>query len=136
MRLVSLRLLSGFCLALAIPTLASAQGANAAKKVPPGTYVLVADSGYAGPDVSTFTVRFEGDSLLVAEQEGQLMVRSKLTYEGQDLVWTDLEGNVMCPDVGRYKVTLGEGFVRFVPVSDPCDGRLQVVANVRFVKKA
>ena len=137
MRRVLPHLLTTLCLALAVSAGAAAQNAGGASaKVPPGTYTLVPDTGYAGPDVSAFTVQFIGDTLLIVKQAGLMVVRSTLKYEGPVMLWTDLEGEMMCPEPARYSVTVGKDFVRVTPVVDSCEGRATVTSGVRMVRQS
>ena len=121
----------------ALPSHASAQAA-APRKITSGTYQVVPDQNYAGGmDVSVFTARFEGDSLMVLEQSGMMMTRSRIAYEGEHITWTDLEGSLMCPGTAKYKLTISEDgkTVRLAPVEDGCGERSAIVAQVSFVRK-
>lgn len=132
-----LRLLTLAALTLAVvPGAAGAQNA-ATKTIPPGSYSLVADSNFTGGvDVSGFTLRFEGDSILVAEQGGMTFIRSRLAYTSEELTWTDLEGQLSCPGVARYKYSVDarSGDVRLTPIEDSCPERSGVLAQVRLVR--
>ena len=80
---------------------------------------------------------FEGDSIMFIEQSGSLMSRSRTSYEGEHLVWTDLEGQLMCPGQAKYKLTISEDgkTVRLAPVEDGCGERSAIIAQVSFVRK-
>ncbi len=121
-----------------LPSLVVAQGAAAMRKIPAGVYQIVPDSAFsAGIDMTAFTMRFDGDSLMTVEQSGTMMSRAKITYEGDNILWTDLEGELMCPGTAKYKITFkasGASF-RLTPVEDPCDQRSAIVVQIQLVKK-
>lgn len=122
---------------LFLPASTDAQAASA-KRIPSGLYQVVPDQNFsAGMDVSAFTVRFEGDTLMLVEQMGATMTRSRMTYEGEHVTWTDLEGQLMCPGVARYKFVISNGdrTVRFTPVEDGCGERSAIIAQVSMVRK-
>ncbi len=124
-------------LVLVLPSMASAQS-SAARKIAPGTYVVVPDANFAGGiDVSVFTIRFEGDSLMVTEQSGATMTRSRTSYQGDQLQWTDLEGELTCPGVAKYKVAISdEGkTVRLTPVEDGCPERSAIIAQISLKRQ-
>ncbi|MFN8666213.1 MAG: hypothetical protein U0164_03325 [Gemmatimonadaceae bacterium] len=120
-----------------VGSVASAQTA-APRKITPGTYQVVPDQNFSGGmDVSVFTARFEGDSIMVIEQSGMMMSRSRVAYEGEHLTWNDLEGSLMCPGTAKYKLTISEDgkTVRLAPVEDGCGERSAIIAQVSFVRK-
>lgn len=123
---------------LAVPSFAAAQNGSSPRKIAPGTYQIVPDQNFSGGiDVSVFSARFEGDSIMVVEQSGALMSRSRLAYEGEHLLWTDLEGQLSCPGQAKYKLTISEDgkTVRMAPVEDGCGERSAIIAQVSFVRK-
>jgi hypothetical protein len=121
----------------AMPVASSAQSSPAPKRIPSGVYRVVPDQNFsAGMDVSAFTVRFDGDTLMLVEQMGTTMTRSRMTYEGEHVTWTDLEGQLMCPGVARYKFTVSsdDKTVRMTPVEDGCGERSAIIAQVAMVR--
>jgi len=125
---------------LTMPSVAlSQQGtSSAAKKVTPGLYQVVADPNFsAGMDMSVFTMRIDGDSSLVIEQAGALAARARLWYEGEHMLWSDLEGQLMCPGTAKYKLSIAEDgkSFRLSPVEDPCAERSAIVAQIKMVLK-
>lgn len=131
------RVLVAACIAL-LPAAVSAQ-ASAPRKIVPGTYQVVPDPNFAGGiDVSAFTMRFEGDSLMVIEAGGAMMTRSRMSYEGENLVWTDLEGELACPGTAKYKLTISEDTktLRFTPIEDGCAERSAIIVQISLVRKA
>ncbi|MEO7963500.1 MAG: hypothetical protein ABIT38_06270 [Gemmatimonadaceae bacterium] len=136
MSLVRRALLIIAVIAVASPRVAQAQ-ASAAKKIPSGTYSIVANPNFSAEvDVTAFTIRFEGDSSMVTEQNGTVFIRSKLTYVGEELTWVDTEGQLSCPGTSRYKVAIdaANGDVRLTPVEDSCAERSGVLSQVKLVK--
>lgn len=132
------RHLSLSVLLLVLPAAATAQGSDASPRIAPGTYQVVPDQNFSGGmDVSAFTMRFEGDSIMVIEQDGAMMTRSRTSYDAGHLVWTDVEGSLACPGVAKYKVTLtDEGKrIRLTPVEDGCPERSAIVAQISLVRK-
>lgn len=124
-------------LVLSVPTMASAQSSTA-KKIAPGLYQVVPDANFAGGmDVSAFSMRFEGDSLMVIEQSGAMMTRSRMSYDGEFLVWTDLEGELMCPGSARYKLIVSQDgrSIRLTPVQDGCEERAAIIAQISLQRK-
>jgi len=124
-------------LILSVPAMAAAQS-SAPKKIAPGLYQIVPDANFAGGiDVSAFSMRFDGDSLMAIEQSGAMLTRSRTSYEGEHLVWTDLEGELMCPGVARYKVVFSdEGrSIRLTPVKDACAERSAIIAQISLKRK-
>ena len=122
-----------------VPAAASAQGGGAApKKIAAGTYQIVPDSNFSGGfDVTGFTMRFDGDSLMMVEQNGTMMTRSRIAYEGENLTWSDLEGELMCPGTAKYKLVFSEGGskIRLTPVEDGCAERSAIIAQISLVRK-
>ncbi|HEX4932895.1 MAG TPA: hypothetical protein VFV33_06940 [Gemmatimonadaceae bacterium] len=121
----------------AMGTEASAQSAPP-RKIAPGTYQIVPDQNFSGGmDVSVFTARFDGDSIMVIEQGGMMMTRSRVAYEGEHLTWTDLEGSLMCPGTAKDKLSISEDgkTVRLAPVEDGCGERSAIIAQISFVRK-
>ncbi|MBK6489167.1 MAG: hypothetical protein IPF98_20480 [Gemmatimonadetes bacterium] len=124
-------------LLLSVPAMASAQS-SPAKKIAPGVYQVVPDANFAGGmDLSAFSMRFEGDSVMVIEQSGAMMTRSRTSYDGEHLVWTDLEGELMCPGTARYKLVFSqEGrSIRLTPVEDGCAERSAIIAQISLQRK-
>jgi hypothetical protein len=124
-------------LLLALPARAEAQ-ANAPRKIAPGVYQVVPDPSFAaGFDVSGFNMRFHGDTAMVIEQGGAMMTRSRTSYEGENLVWTDLEGELMCPGVAKYKLVFSdEGrTIRLTPVEDGCAERSAIIAQISLKRR-
>lgn len=131
------RRLTIVALCLVLPAAATAQGNGTATRIAPGTYRVVPDSNFsAGMDVSAFTMRFEGDSVMVIEQAGAMVTRSRTSYEGEHLVWTDLEGALACPGVAKYKLAIANDGkrVRLTPVEDGCPERSAIVAQISLVR--
>ena len=117
---------------------ANAQSAAALRKIPAGVYQIVPDSNYsAGMDLSNFTMRFDGDSLMSVEQGGTMMSRARTSYAGELILWTDFEGDLMCPGTATYRISFDATatVLRLTPVEDPCDQRLLIVSQVHLVRK-
>ena len=117
---------------------ANAQSAAALRKIPAGVYEIVPDSNYsAGMDLSNFTMRFDGDSLMSVEQGGTMMSRARTSYAGELILWTDFEGDLMCPGTAKYRIAFDATatVLRLTPVEDPCDQRSLVVSQVHLVRK-
>lgn len=131
------RIVVALCFFSATPALAVAQGrASAPKRIPAGTYVLVPDSTYSGgPDLSAFTVTFQGDTLMILEQGGAMMAKTKIAYDQATMTWTDFEGEMMCAGTARYTHLVSDTEVRLVPIEDSCTGRISIVMQIKLVKK-
>jgi hypothetical protein len=120
-----------------VPALAEAQ-AGASRKITPGVYQVVPDPSFsAGFDVSAISMRFHGDTVMVIEQGGAMMTRSRTSYEGEHLVWTDLEGELMCAGVAKYKLVFSdEGrTIRLTPVEDACAERSAIIAQISLKRR-
>ncbi len=114
-----------------IPTLGSAQD----KKITPGLYDMVPDANFsAGFDPAGIVVEFT-DTHMTATMQGQLMVKSKITLSGDMLTIEDLEGQVACPGIAKFKVTFTDKGFRMAPVEDPCAERGAVLAQITMVKQ-
>ena len=117
---------------------ANAQSAAALRKIPAGVYEIVPDSNYsAGMDLSNFTMRFDGDSLMSVEQGGTMMSRARTSYAGDLILWTDFEGDLMCPGTAKYRIAFDATatVLRLTPVEDPCEQRSLVVSQVHLARK-
>lgn len=117
---------------------AQAQSATALRRIPAGVYQIVPDSNYsAGMDVSTFTMRFDGDSLMTVEQGVTTMSRARTSYEGELILWTDFDGDLMCPGTAKYRISFDATatVLRLTPVEDPCDQRSLIISQVHLVKQ-
>lgn len=124
-------------LVLALPLSVQAQ-ANAPRKITPGVYQVVPDPSFAaGFDVSAVNMRFHGDTIMVIEQGGAVMARARTSYEGEHLVWTDLEGELMCDGVAKYKLAFSdEGkTIRLTPVADACAERSAIIAQISLKRR-
>lgn len=123
------------CLPLALlATVPMAAGAQD-KKIAPGMYELVADANFsAGFDVTGVVVEFT-ETTMTAMMQGQLLVKSKIAISGDIMTIEDIEGQVACPGIAKFKVTISDKGVRMSPVEDPCAERGAVLAQVTMVKK-
>lgn len=122
-------LLLPLALLLAVPASSEAQ-----TKIPPGTYSLVPDATFnVDFDVSSVVIEFT-ENTMTATAGGTILVKSSFTIAGDMMTITDLEGQVACPSVSKYKVTISEKGIRVTPVEDPCAERSSVLAQVTFVK--
>lgn len=120
----------GVLVAAATPALAEAQST----KVPAGTYTLVVDSGAVlNAPIASITLVFT-DSVLTANVDGQMVIRSRLSMKDDNLVMTDFEGEMACAMPATYKVELNPKGVRLTPLEDMCEGRSTVLAAVTLVK--
>lgn len=120
------------------PAALLAQGAPVPARIPSGAYRVVPDPTAAlGVDVSAFVLRFEGDSSLVVEQGGMLLTRARVQVAGDEVTWTDLDGQMVCPGQARYKLTLSDDrrTLRLTPVTDGCAERSMVVSQVSLVRQ-
>ena len=98
----------------AVPAVSEAQA-----KIPPGIYSLVPDPTYnVDFDASAVVVEFT-ENTMTAMAGGALLVKSSFTIAGDAMTITDLEGQVACPSVAKYKVTVTDKGIRVTPVEDP-----------------
>ncbi|MFN8582297.1 MAG: hypothetical protein U0163_15155 [Gemmatimonadaceae bacterium] len=103
--------------------------------VPVGTYALVPDSGYAGPDLTSFAVTFRSDSsMTIMSPDGTLIVKSKLAYEGETVTLNDLDGSNVCPYAGKYAIVGDAKAFKLSLIADGCPDRSQIVAGLKWVK--
>jgi len=103
-------------------------------KIPNGTYTLVADSGFTlDVPLASITLVF-ADSILTANVDGQMVIRSRLTQAGDQLTMTDLEGEMACAMPATYKVEERPAGLRLTPLEDMCTNRSSVLAGVTLVK--
>ena len=109
---------------------------DAQAKIPPGTYGLVPDATYnVDFDVSSVVIEFT-ENTMTALAGGTILVKSSFTIAGDVMTITDLEGQVACPSVSKYKVIISDKGIRVTPVDDPCAERSAVLAQVTFVKRS
>ncbi len=117
--------------AFAAPVALEAQ----AKKIPPGLYQVVPDANFSAPmDVAGILVEFT-DTHMTATMQGQVMVKSRISFAGDVVTIEDLEGQVACPGTAKYKVSTTDKGIRITPVEDPCPERGQILSQVTMVKK-
>lgn len=136
MRIVGLALVGLFAVAVAAPDASAQSSASGPTFLPHGNYTMAPDSGYAGPDLAGVVLHFTDDSTLVVNNaDGSLLVKARLTYDAGTISMNDLEGDSMCPSVGKYKLTGDEQAFRMVLVLDGCTDRATIVTMVRFVKQ-
>lgn len=120
----------GALLAAATPALAEAQST----KIPSGTYTLVLDSGAViNAPIESITI-VVADSILTANVDGQMVMRSRLSMKDDNLVMTDFEGEMACAMPATYKVELKPKGVRLTPLEDMCENRSTVLAAVTLMK--
>jgi hypothetical protein len=116
-------------------SLLAAEGGAQEKKVTPGLYEMVPDANFsAGFDPNGVIIEFT-DALMTATMQGQLLVKSKISLAGDIMTVEDLEGQVACPGIAKFKVSFTEKGFRMTPVEDPCAERGAVLAQVTMVKK-
>lgn len=130
MKLFVRALAAGAFLAAATPLVAQAQGT----KIPNGTYTLVADSGVVvNAPLASITLVFT-DSTLTANVDGQMVIRSRLTFKDNNVVLTDYEGEMACAMPATYKVEEKPKGLRLTPLEDMCENRSTVLAVVTLIK--
>ena len=135
MRFVRHVLASVFAALAAVPNATAQSSSTSPAFVPHGNYTMAPDSGYAGPDLTGIVLHFTDDSTLVVNNaDGSLVVKARVTYDAGTISLNDLEGDSMCPTVGKYKLTGDEKAFRMVLVIDGCTDRATIVTMVRFVK--
>lgn len=124
--------IAAFVLVAAAPAVAQGQGAFVAS----GNYTFVMETGYAGPDLTGFTIAFGADSSWVINApDGSLVVKSKLKWEGNALTILDQDGSNMCSVPGKYAVEGTPASFKLKPIDDACGERAAIVPGLRFVKQ-
>ncbi len=125
-------------LVMAAAVMLSAVGAHAqdaSSPVPRGNYALMADSGYAGPDLTGFIATFADDnSMTVVSPDGSLVVKSKLVFDAGTVSLNDVDGSNACPVTGKYKVTGSLAVFKLTLVEDGCAERAAIVVGLKWVK--
>jgi hypothetical protein len=118
-------------LALLVPGETSAQE----KKVTPGLYEMVPDANFSADfDPNGVIIEFT-DAQMTATMQGQLLVKSKISLAADIMTIEDLEGQVACPGIAKFKITFSDKGFRLTPVEDPCPERGAILAQVTMVKK-
>lgn len=103
---------------------------------PRGSYQLVADTGYAGPDLTGLVATFGDDDVLtVLAPDGSLIVKSKVSFEDGVMTLRDQDGSNSCPSVGKYKLVGDGGRFRLTFADDACTERAQIVAAISWVRQ-
>lgn len=113
----------------------SAEGGAQEKKIIPGLYEMVPDANFSADFDPTGVVIELTDVQMTATMQGQLLIRSKISLSGDIMTVEDLEGQVACPGIGKFKVSFTDKGFRMTPVEDPCAERGAVLAQVTMVKK-
>lgn len=115
---------------------ASAAHAQDGKPITPrGNYSLVADSGYAGPDLTGFVAMFGDDTtMVIVSADGSLIVKSKLVFDKGTMTLNDVDGSNVCQFPGKYKVTGTATLFKLVLVEDGCGDRSAIVVGLKWVK--
>lgn len=104
--------------------------------IPAGTYMLVADSGFV-VDVPLASITLVvNDSIMTANVDGQMIIRSRLTHAGDQVTIADYEGEMACGNPARYKVEVTSKGVRLNPIEDSCQQRATILAAVTLVKSS
>ena len=133
MRLLRFLLVAAVALTVTAPNAGAQMASRAA---PRGTYVLMPDSGYAGPDISGFAVQFTADSTLVVNSpDGSLIVKAKLTFAEGVLTINDLEGQSVCPSLGKYRVGGDDKVLKLKSIEDGCPDRAAIIDFIKFVRQ-
>lgn len=111
------------------------QAQNGTPLLPRGNYSLVADSGYAGPDLSGFVATFADDNTMtVVAPDGSLVVRSKLTFENDTVTLNDQDGSNVCPYAAKYKVSGDLTTFKLTVIEDGCSDRSAIVGGLKWVR--
>lgn len=117
-------------LACITPVVAHTQHA----KIASGTYVMVADSGFAlDVPLASITLVFS-DSTMTANMDGRMIIRSRLAAAGDQITMTDYEGEMACGTPAKYKVVVTAKGLRLTPIEDVCEQRSAVLAAVTLIK--
>jgi hypothetical protein len=119
-----------FLALLLVPALAGAQDV----KIPKGTYAIVPDSTFSADFDVTGIVSEVTETTMTTTQAGAILVKSNLSFAGDVVSFTDVEGQFMCPGVAKYKVMLNAKGFRIVAIDDPCVERAGVLNQVAFVR--
>ncbi|MEP7348196.1 MAG: hypothetical protein ABI877_23220 [Gemmatimonadaceae bacterium] len=124
--------------AVALVLCATTAHAQAATSITPrGTYVLVPDSSYAGPDIAGLVLTFaEDNTMVVAGPDGSLIVKSKLTFDNGVMTLNDQDGTNVCTNAGKYRVVGDLKTFKLTLVEDGCQERSAIITTVKFVRQA
>lgn len=126
------RTLAFTALFMCTPQLAESQKPT----IPTGTYILVADSGFVSDAPLASITLVVNDSIMTANVDGQMIIRSRLTHAGDQVTIADFEGEMACGTPARYKVETTPKGVRLNPIEDSCQQRATVLAGVTLVKSS
>ena len=128
-----------FLVAAAVAVVLGAPCASAqspATVTPRGTYALVPDSGYAGPDISSLMVMFADDnSMTITAPDGSLIVRSKLAFESGVVTLNDQDGSNVCQYAGKYRIVGEVSSFKLSLVEDGCSDRSAIIVALKFVRQ-
>lgn len=127
-----------FCVASALILMVGAASASAqtsSSVMPRGSYTMVPDSNYAGPDLTGLAITFGDDNTMtVVSPDGSLIVKSKLTFENGVMTLNDQDGSNVCQAAGKYKVVGDAKTFRLSLVEDGCSERSAIVIAVKWVR--
>jgi hypothetical protein len=101
--------------------------------------VKIPDGGQIPPDaiVGTWSVTFTSDHTYRVTHEGKEHVTGKYTIEGDEIAFTDLDGDYACKGGdspgGMYRVKMNGDMVTFTKVKDDeCPGRVATMTPKPF----
>lgn len=123
-------LLFPVALLLAVPGEGAAQA-----KIAPGSYSLVPDSTFAIDFDLSGVVLDITETTMTATQQGNLLVKSTLSYEGNIVTLNDTDGQAACPTASKYRLSVTPKGVRMTPVEDACEQRSVILSQVTLVKQ-
>jgi hypothetical protein len=103
-------------------------------KIPAGTYILVADSGFVTDAPLASITLVVTDSTMTANVDGRMVIVSKLSFSGKEVTMMDVEGEMACGSPARYEVAVKPNGVRLTPISDECAQRSMVLIGVTLVR--
>lgn len=90
---------------------------------------------YVAEANDSFTLHIHTDSSLVTNKTGDTLVRSVCLFSGDTITLKDFGGMYACQNMdGRYKIGFKNEHLVLTLVSDPCDGRVQAINGVEWIK--
>ncbi len=90
---------------------------------------------FGDPINDTLTLHLHADSSFATNSNGDVMVLTKCTIDGDTLTLADYGGEHACLDtMGKYKISLEGDILTLTLIEDSCDGRAQVLDGKKWTE--
>lgn len=105
-------------------TLTAFAPVRAQPKFPTGSYVA-----------GSLTLTFDENGTHSVSESDRVVVRGTYTVKGNEIVFTDNEGELACSETGRYQWQYDGKALTFKAVLDDCGGRVDGLTGQSWIRK-